>query len=95
MRGFGLVNGYGMMGGFGMWLVGLLWLLFIVALVVGIVMMSRRMHGHGHAGMYGQGPSATPPAPGHDEAVAIARKRFAAGEITKGQFDEMMKALGN
>lgn len=93
MRGFGL-NGYGMMGGFGMWFVGLLWLLFIVAIIVAIVMMSRRMHGHGYMGMQGPGPSATPPAAGHDEAVAIARKRFAAGEITKEQFDEMMKTLG-
>jgi uncharacterized membrane protein len=31
----------------------------------------------------------------HDEAVQVARRRYAAGEISKDQFDEMMKALGN
>jgi uncharacterized membrane protein len=36
------------------------------------------------------GPAA---APGHDEAVAIARRRFASGEITKDQFDELMRSL--
>lgn len=31
--------------------------------------------------------------PGHDEAVAIAKRRLASGEITKDQFDEIMRAL--
>lgn len=39
-------------------------------------------------------PTMAPPAVGHDEAVAIARRRFASGEISKEQFDEIMKALG-
>jgi uncharacterized membrane protein len=106
-RGYGFYNGGGMMGGgwLGMLFVGVLWVLAIAAVVVLVVMLTRRAKGHGHMyggmmhGMPGVSPAGTapmPPAamPGHDEAVAIARKRFASGEITKDQFDELMKALG-
>lgn len=31
---------------------------------------------------------------GGDEAVAIAKRRLAAGEITKEQYDELMRVLG-
>jgi uncharacterized membrane protein len=49
------------------------------------------MHGAQHGDV---GPLTPPAATPHDEAVAIARKRFASGEITKEQFDEIVKALG-
>ncbi|MBI3840946.1 MAG: SHOCT domain-containing protein [Thaumarchaeota archaeon] len=31
----------------------------------------------------------------HDEAEEILRQRFAKGEITKEQFDQMLKDLGH
>jgi uncharacterized membrane protein len=96
-----MMYGRGFGGGFGMGGGGLLILLFWVLLVVGIVMLVMmlmrrgRMHGmmmNGgmHHGPMGDAPSA-PTA--HDEAVAIARKRLAAGEITAAQFDELMGKL--
>jgi uncharacterized membrane protein len=37
---------------------------------------------------------ASPPSTAaHDEAVAIAKRRYASGEITKDQYDEMMRSL--
>lgn len=103
MRGYGF---YGGAGG-GAWLFILLGVLlkvlFVVAIVVVVLMLLRRsrMHGHGPmmhdmpaGGMPVATPGVTPPAPGHDEAVAIARRRLASGEITKEQFDELMKSLG-
>jgi uncharacterized membrane protein len=92
-------GGNGMMGGgwFGAALMGFVSVLFVVAVVMLIVMLVRRAGGHGPMMMHGMqhgamGPM-TPPVSAHDEAVQIARRRFAAGEITKEQFDEMMKAL--
>ncbi|HSW36469.1 MAG TPA: hypothetical protein VLH18_07685, partial [Candidatus Limnocylindrales bacterium] len=46
----------------------------------------------------GSGSPATGPAPAgttmkSDEAIAIVRKRFAAGEINKEQYDEIMRTL--
>jgi len=35
-----------------------------------------------------------PGAVGHDDAVAIAKRRPASGEITKDQYSEIMSALG-
>lgn len=100
IRGFGLYNGYGMMGGgLGAWIVGILWLIAIVAIVVLVVWIARRSTGHDHM-QHTQAPGTppaafnAPPSASHDEAVAIARKRFASGEISKEQFDEMMKSLG-
>jgi putative membrane protein len=90
MYGRGLDYGYGVMGGG--WL-GLLMMLFFGALVVaGIVLVAVwavRSSGHGHAGGAAQHPGAV----GHDEAVSIAKRRFANGEITKDQYDEIMRSL--
>jgi len=99
MRGYGFGGGF---GGGGMLLGGLLWILFVVAVVMLIVMLVRRagmMHGHGPMmhdmhDMHGHG-SMGASTPAVDEAVAIARKRFASGEITKEQFDELMGKLGS
>lgn len=97
---YGVLGGNGMMGGgwLMMLLAGVFWVLFIVAIVmlaVWLVRMARHGHGDASPGMEqrgAHGDEAAPPA--HDEAVAIARKRFAAGKITKEQFDELMKTLG-
>jgi uncharacterized membrane protein len=81
-----------------MLLSGVLWVLLIVAIVllaVWVVRMARHGHDdatHGMAQGAVRGDQTASVA--HDEAVAIARKRFAAGEITKEQFDELMQTLG-
>jgi len=86
-RGFGY--GYNMFGG-GLWmpLFGLAIAIGVVLLVVWAVRMSS-----GHHGM----PGTTPPAqaPGHDEAVAIAKRRLASGEITPEQYGDIMRTLGS
>lgn len=86
--------GYDMMGGYG-WLGSLLMFLFGALVIAGIVLLVVwvvRSSAHGPAaGSSTPSPGAT----GHDEAVAIARRRLAGGEITKDQFDEIMHALGD
>jgi putative membrane protein len=90
MGGFGY--GYNNMMGGG-WLGWLMMLLFGALVVAGIVVLIvwavRQSSGHTAAG------GAQPPkAVGHDEAVAIAKKRLASGEITKEQYQELMRVLG-
>ena len=96
MMGYG--NGYGggynnmMGGGFG----GLLVLLFGALVIAGIVLLViwavRASGGHGPVSQ-----GTTPPASSaaaHDEAVAIAKRRLASGEITPEQYGEIMRTLG-
>jgi uncharacterized membrane protein len=87
----GLDYGYGMMGG--AW-GGLLMLFFSVLVIAGITLLViwavRAASGHGGGGA----GSMPPPSAGHDEAVAIARKRLASGEITREQYDEIVAARG-
>jgi uncharacterized membrane protein len=74
-------------GGLLMPLFGLLCIIGVVLLVVWAVRTSS-----GHRGMTGMTP---PQAPGHDEAVAIAKRRLASGEITAEQYGEIMRTLGS
>jgi len=93
MMGRGYDYGYNMMGGYG-WFGGLLMFLFGALVIAGIVLLIvwavRASGGHSAGG-------GTPPQPGavgHDEAVAIAKRRCASGEITTQEYDEIMRALG-
>lgn len=92
MGGFGrgLGWGYDMMGGG--WLGLLLMLLFGLLVLVGIVLLIvwAVRASSAHAPSSGAPPTATE----HDEAVLIAKKRLASGEITKEQYDELMRVLG-
>ena len=93
-RGFGY--GYHMVGG-GLWM-GLLWFLLVVGVFMFVMMavrMARHRHGFGPMFMRDMRGGPVPPAKaGHDEAVAIAKRRLASGEITAEQYGEIMKALG-
>jgi len=93
MYGRGFDNGYGTMMGGG-WLGWLLMLLFAALVIAGIVLLIvwvvRASSGHGTA----SGSASPPGVAGHHEAVAIAKRRFASGEITKDQYDEIMRSLG-
>ncbi len=84
----------GMSSGFG--LSEILFLAFGALVVAGIVVLIvwavRSSHSQG-AGPMGPGFSSGPSV-GHDEAVAIAKRRLANGEINKEQYDEIMTALG-
>lgn len=78
-----------MNGGWG----SILWLLFGALIIAGVVLLVlwavRSSTGHSAGG------GSTPPqALGHDEAVAVARKRLASGEITKEEYDQIIGALG-
>jgi uncharacterized membrane protein len=98
---YGRSYGYGyngMMGGGG-WFVGLLMLLFFAAVVVLVVLLViwavRASSGHGHPLASPHSPStmSSPTAAGHDEAVAIAKRRLASGEITTDEYAEIMRHL--
>ena len=93
MRGFGFYPGYGMMGGG--WIGGLLMLVLWALLIAGVVLLVMwAIRGSRHGQMHGQVPPMSGTGmPGEDEAVAIARRRLASGEITKEQFEEIVTAL--
>lgn len=84
-------SGYDMMNGG--WLGGLLMLLFGLLIVAGIVLVVvwavRQSSGHASSGQGASRPDA-----GHDEAVAIAKKRLASGDITREQYEELIRLLG-
>jgi len=92
MGGYG--NGYnGVMGGG--WFGGGMMLLFGALILVGIVLLviwAVRASGGGHRAAGGASPP--PGVAGHDAAIAIAKRRLASGEITKEQYDEIMRSLG-
>lgn len=97
--GRGLDYGYDMMGG-GLGLIAML--LFVLLTLAGIVLLVvwalRSMTGSTHSTTGPTPPSTTGPTPpvstGHDEAIAIAKKRLASGEITAEQYEEIMRTLG-
>lgn len=96
MGGYG--NGYSGYGGYsdmmgGGWLGGALFLFFGILIFVGVVMLViwavRSSHRHGAAVAMHRPVGAV----GHDEAIAIAKRRFASGEIDKTQYDEIVRSL--
>lgn len=99
-------NGWNMMGGGTSPLAGILLFVFGLLVLVGIVLLviwavrASSGGGHGTAGghRYAGGPGNTPgpmppTSPGSDEAIAVARRRFAAGEISQEEFTQIMSAL--
>jgi uncharacterized membrane protein len=89
MMGYGQGYGYGaygnMMGGWGGWLFIVFGLMVLAGIALLVVWGVRAMSGSG------QHPQAPPQA---DDACAIARARFARGEITKEQYEEICRVLG-
>jgi uncharacterized membrane protein len=100
MMGYGRELGYGygnMMGGSPF--VGFLMFVFGALVIAGIVLLVvwavRAASGHPPSPNSGLAGQSTPPgAVGHDEAVAIAKRRLASGEITPEQYSEIMRTLG-
>jgi uncharacterized membrane protein len=81
------------MMGPGAFLGGLLLMLVVLIVLVGFVLLLiwaiRASNGHRMAG----GMPMHPGEAGHHDAVAIAKKRLASGEITKEQYEEIMRTL--
>ena len=92
--GGGYGGGYGGMmgGGFGGFLVFIFGALVIAGIVLLVIWAVRASGGHGYASQGTQPPA--PSAAANDEAVAIAKRRLASGEITPEQYSEIMRALG-
>lgn len=82
---FGHMWGWGAGG----WIFGILMMVFWIALVVLVVYLLVRGFSHhgtpGHAAGYFEPPKESP--------TEIARRRFASGEITKEQLEEIEKTL--
>lgn len=81
MGGYGhMMNGYGsMMDFWGGHFVT--WILFFVAVAVVVYFIVKLSQNQ------------TPPAPPHESALDILKKRYARGELTKEQFDQIKKDL--
>ena len=78
--------GPGMMGGYGFGL-GILMPLFWVLVIGGVVLLAFRLLSAGPAATTSGGPGAG------NRALDILRERYAKGEISKEQFDQMRKDL--
>lgn len=65
------------------WLI--LWLVFLAALIVGIVFLIRSLGDRGRSGSTGSASS----------ALQILEERFARGEIDRDEFEERRKILGS
>ena len=86
MRGYGA--GYGVMDGG--WVGGVLLVTFALLVLVGVALLAywvvratQRTSADEHR-----------PTGAAEDAVAVARLRFARGEITREQFEEIMAVLG-
>lgn len=77
-------GGYGYMGGFGFLSMFIFWGLIIWLIVV---VMKKTSGDHGHQGMCCGGSKKG------DSAETLLRERYAKGEITKEQFEQMKKDL--
>jgi putative membrane protein len=90
MYGYGYGPGAAGGGGwlFGMALMALFGLVAFAGFVLLVIWAVRTWGGPSHHAA--QPPSATPP---RDPACDIARERYARGEITKEQYDEICRTL--
>jgi len=90
MMGYGDPWGYGMMGSGGWFWMLLVGLVILAGLVVLVIWAVRTLSGTGKVST----PPTSPAGAAHDESVAIAKRRLAAGEITPEQYQEIIKTLG-
>jgi putative membrane protein len=76
----GMMDGYGysgMMGGG----YGILWLIFWILIIIGLVLLIKYLWEHGGAKTE------------QESALEILKKRYASGEINKEEFEEKKKDL--
>lgn len=65
-------------------LMGIFWLAVVVGIVTLVLWSAQHANRHAHAPMH----------PTVDDACQIARVRYAKGEITKEEYDEICQRLG-
>jgi putative membrane protein len=82
-------NGFGMGGG---WLLGGLMMLLFWAAVIGLVVWAIWAFGRRQSGRVDY--QSAPQAPQGDRALQIAKERYARGEISREQYDEIRQTLG-
>lgn len=94
MMGWGY-GGPGMMGGYGGGSVlgGLLMLFFWLIFVIGAILLVVWFVRSGTAHRMTSGGGNVPGAPARDDALDIARRRLASGEITPEQYEAIRKTL--
>ncbi|MCL5265824.1 MAG: SHOCT domain-containing protein [Chloroflexi bacterium] len=87
LLGGGMMMGWGMMGGFGFGfspVYGIIMAVFWVSIVVGIIALVVWLFQQGRP---------TEAGPGAGLALDILRERYAKGEITREQFEQMRRDL--
>ncbi len=95
MGGYGQGLGWGMMGGWFGWLSMLFFGLLVIAGFVLLVIWAVRMASDGgQRSGSDSSQSHTPHSAGQDEAITIARRRLASGDITAEQYAEIIRTLG-
>ncbi len=92
----GSLAALGRMGGHdwgaGAWVLGIIGFILMVTLVVLVIYLLVRTFSHHHVeGTAGITPP--PPATAPGDPLDIAKRRYAAGEITKEQLEEIQKTL--
>jgi putative membrane protein len=78
--GPGMMRGHGWMWGLGMGLGGLVMLAFWGVVIVGVILLIRSAGG-AHDGLW------------HDTPLNVLKRRYAAGHITREQYEQMRKDL--
>jgi len=73
-------NGIGVLGIITFIIAIIVWILFIVLIVIVIMYLIRRLEPQRRAGY-------------REDSLEIAKRRFAAGEISKEEFEELIKEL--
>lgn len=81
-----MMNGWGDMGGAGGWLMLLLLVVVIVAVIVGIVLLVRGLGGSGTGGGTSQVGL-------HESPEDILKRRYAAGEMDREEFEQRLRDL--
>ena len=84
-----MYDGWGS-GGWGGWTVIVLTMVFVAAVIIGIVFLVRGMSGD-RAGS-SRGP-ASPTASPEGDATDVVRRRYAAGEINREEYLEKLRDL--
>ena len=78
--------GNGMWGG-GNWVMFLFSIAFLVAVIVGIVFVVRALSGSGTGGDHRVPPRAS------ETPEELVRRRYAAGEIDRGEYEQKLRDL--